>query len=605
MLPLLAVFVISFSVMPVNGVAVANNSAKWLDKGAKVYHGKPAGTLRRDMDVVRGPVYPAIIAMSFNIAGQTVQAASLATRLFFALGLVALYVLGRRLRGVAGGLLAFSLALSSRGINEVATTLDTDIVQAFFLLVFFILCYESYSRKSVLYPLAAGMVLGLAFLVKESAILFAGVPALYSLLARREVIMMRVRRSGWMALSCGAVMLCWILYVYFTYGSVGAALGGANPEFQKFVSDKVGASGPLQFWLRLFTIDLLSSLSAFYVNVLMKISPYPWLLVFAAVWTIVGAIRGRKDHDIFISTVSLVLVPAILWSGKLDIRLGQTIFVYPVLYLMLAGMVIDFSEMLRRRLPRQIPVGALTGVIGAVLVVFQMILVPSTWKLWTSGKYRLSISRPGADFEVYGRFTDEQRRAAEWFREEIGEGKVMADGYSHEAMDFWGLTDENIPVFHPVDNVKFHEDIGKVNVLADNPVFFMTYSKLAGGADRHRSYYVIYEQQILDALKVVAPEYLIMSGKGRFYSIYFDAVSWASSVYSDKNIFIYKLEQGEKTCEVRGLLAVNDTLPEHKEWLAEHHPKEHEVLVQVMKRINVTDEDIENSLHKMKYGYHY
>ncbi|GAI46929.1 unnamed protein product, partial [marine sediment metagenome] len=130
-------------------------------------------------------------------------------------------------------------------------------------------------------------------------------------------------------------------------------------------------------------------------------------------------------------------------------------------------------------------------------------------------------------FEVYGRYTNEQQEAAKWLKKNASKNaKIIADGYTREALDFFEVADYEIPAFHPTKDIRILSSIKKREDNA-RPLYLITYSNFEDAAKRHRVMFPIFEEDIVSVLKKENPDYLVISGRGSFFRAYFDKARWA------------------------------------------------------------------------------
>ena len=167
---------------PLQEVSTGPDAAWYIANALNIYQGR--GYVDTDWTPVlnRGPVFPLLIAASFTLFGPSVLHAIWVVRVFFVLSIVLVYLLGLKFYGKWPGLIAALLVLSSYQINRYASYVLVDVVLPFFILLFIYLLSWAFERKTVRWFLASGVVLGIAFLVKEMAIVFAPIPLLILLI---------------------------------------------------------------------------------------------------------------------------------------------------------------------------------------------------------------------------------------------------------------------------------------------------------------------------------------------------------------------------------------------------------------------------------------
>ncbi len=119
--------------------------------------------------------------------------------------------LGWRIRPAAGGLAAIAL-LATTYVHELTRTSRLDIPSAMLAVAFLAMGLVAVRRGSTSYAIAAGLLFGVAFLVKEIALPLAPVPILAAVLHRqpwRPIL----RAAGWLILGATAVVAPWFIFV--------------------------------------------------------------------------------------------------------------------------------------------------------------------------------------------------------------------------------------------------------------------------------------------------------------------------------------------------------------------------------------------------------
>ena len=168
--------------------------------------------------VHRAPLYPAMLAATFKAAGASLEAAYWLPRLVLIANVLLVFLLARALFGAWAGLCAGVLAAASPYLRGMGTTLFLDGTETAFILGSLLLLWQAEERRSVPVSAASGALLGLAFLVKESAVLLLPLPAVLALFFGY--------RTGWkrslLAWYGGfaALTAWWWVWVYAQTGSL-------------------------------------------------------------------------------------------------------------------------------------------------------------------------------------------------------------------------------------------------------------------------------------------------------------------------------------------------------------------------------------------------
>ncbi len=571
-LAVLVVLVVALLVLPFVKVVVDNNSAQYLLQAKAVYNGHMPGQLN---SISRGPIFPALVAAGYWIFGYGVESAALVVNILFALGVVLVYICGRVLYGMGAGLLAAGLVLSSEEIHTMTRSIDTDIVLPFFMLAFILLFHRSLRRGTRASFLAAGVALGTAVLVKESMLLFLGVPLFVAALGRTEKGMPGVGE----ALSFLAGVLClvgpWALYAWLAHGGPLAVLGSASPDVQTGPIVEAGFTGPTAFWSHVLSSGLIDALVRFYNDKLRIIAlPIGPVLVLSWLYVAVrGTLQGRPA-DLIILGSTLCFLPVILITGSMGFRPGQTSVVYYLLYIAVGATLCGVFGFLARLIGAAPGVKRTSGALlaGILLIWLQAGEIDSDRTRDIFHSFLLT-----GRMDVVGRFTPELREASLWLKDNApGTSKVVADGYTSEGLNFF----DAMP--YPVGDVDFAE---RAFIPFDRqtgpqparsvPVFFLTYTRFRDSSLKRRLVLHIHEEAILDRLRKERADYLVISHRNIFLGRYFDRVPWARREFANRTVAIYRIDHREIRPAGSGLLCINEWLPGDLEWLREHAPDDY------------------------------
>ncbi len=621
LIPLIIVIIIALLIFPVKGVGVNNNTAKWLHAASKILHGQGPGMTSADILAVRRPVFPIILASAFKLGGKAVQSASLATRIFFALEIILIYLLGRSFYGVAVGLLSSGLVLTSYGVNYVACFIDTDIVLPFFILLFILIYYITLTRSSRIWAVFAGISLGLALMVKESALFCLGLPFGMVFFAPKGKRWEYAKLGFWVVGTLVILLVLGAIYMSLANDSFNSTLDAARFLYKKSSFRKIPSFPHLTY---LFTTGFPKTIFKYYQSYLQKVSPLSFLMIFGWFFVLIRGLISKKTSDLILAILVVCFLPLILWTADIGHRFGQTTMIYIFLYVPLATFVVSCISLLNgyavkfnnkykkfnifssvnKKYPRLIS-NLLIVLVGFFLITAQLFAKNNRiWKLWTDSIYSLSIFSK-KQFEVYGRYTIEQQEAAEWLKKNTPESaKIIADGYTWEALDFFEVADYKIPEFHPKNGIfiaQFHKKrSGNAQLL-----YLITYWCFDDHTDRHRRIYPIFEKDILRALKKENPNYLVISGGGLFLKAYFDKAKWATLKFDKQHTRIYEIHLDRFKPVTFENVGVNETINEHLVWLEKNHPDEYLLFKEKIEALGLTMDEIKNSQLRFPPGQVY
>ncbi|MEX2245469.1 MAG: glycosyltransferase family 39 protein [Dehalococcoidia bacterium] len=166
----------------------------------------------------RAPLYPLILAPAVRLAGP--DAAYTLTRALVVANALLVMLLAWRMAGPVAGLLAGVTAAASRFLDELGTTLYLDPAQCTFLLLSLLALHAAMRRHDLRLHAASGLLVGLAFLMKESAVQWAplGVAAWLALPRLRSGA--GARGAAAFTLAFAAMMAPWLAWVWFHTGEI-------------------------------------------------------------------------------------------------------------------------------------------------------------------------------------------------------------------------------------------------------------------------------------------------------------------------------------------------------------------------------------------------
>ena len=624
-IPVIFIAIISILILRVSSVSIGNNAAKYLSQANMMMQGQDREMLFPEFETTRGSVYPMILVIAFKSLGKSVLSASLATRLFFSLSIVMIYLLGRVFYGKTVGILASLLVMSSSGINSVAQAIDTDIVLSFFILLFVLLFYQSLNRLSRYWAVFAGLSLGIALMTKESAVFCFGLPFIMIIIAPRDKRIAYLKLGLWSVGATIVTLLPWMIKTIAVYGSLRPMLGVANPEILQASVKTAGYASSFSYWAYLFTSGLKKTLLKFYDGYFREVTPFSPFMLAGLIILFIRSLFLKRNRDLILIISAFCFLPLILRVADSQVRLGHTTIVFMLFYIILAVssvFAVSFSidhiykfiykvskldkPSFALNYSQKYVCGLLVLAIGFFYISSQLFSGENpTWEKWRKRTSALAIFSK-EPFKVDGRFLTEQQDAAEWLKKHTFDNtKIIADGYSQEALEFFGAADYKIPVFHVANEISILT--GSLDKKEDSvrPIFFITYANIESGAQSHRVIFTIFEEEILSGLRKESPDYLVLSGRGLFFKAYFDKAGWVHLRFKNDFVHIYEIHmEGIEPVPIEHI-GVNDTINKHLIWLEDNYPEEYLLLKEKLKILGLTVDELKNSPLRFPEGQVY
>ena len=192
--------------------AVTFDEARYVGVGYSMVEGQGPQTVFGGYFLPHAPVWSTLVVAPAVALGIDPLVVGRVLNALSGVGLLLLSAaLGWRIRPAAGALAAIAL-LATTYIHELTRTSRLDIPSATLAIAYLALGLVAVRRGSTRYSIAAGLLFGVAFLVKEIALPLAPVPILAAVLHRqpwRPIL----RTAGWLILGATAVVAPWFIYV--------------------------------------------------------------------------------------------------------------------------------------------------------------------------------------------------------------------------------------------------------------------------------------------------------------------------------------------------------------------------------------------------------
>ena len=293
----------------------------------------------------KGPLWPFMIYLVYQIAGISVWNVFWLVRIFAILNPVLIYFLGKTLYGNKWlGFSAALLVLSSYSLNYWSYR-HLDAVWPAFAIGAMIAGFCALERESIFLFIVSGVCISLSYLVKQSAFLLMPLPVMM-VVFRKEYWSRRIF-LGLLAYMAAVVLLVspWPLYVYSETKNIKLALLGSG-------SKNLGIVSPDAFQ---FIENYLAGLFDYYSKGSNSLRSNFFLApLFIIAWGYAFFRAFRKDKGFLLLIMSfLLLSPYIAEVGRSNLRVGQLVIFLLLTYLALSGVCLDFVKRVLRFLCKQ------------------------------------------------------------------------------------------------------------------------------------------------------------------------------------------------------------------------------------------------------------
>ena len=325
--------------------------------------------------VHRAPLYPAFLALVFKVDGVSLENAYLVTRLATLANAVLVFFLARSLFSSLAGLVAGVLAATSPYLTGLGTTLFLDGTQTTFVLASLLAFWHARQKGSLPLHVLAGVLLGLAFLVKESAILLLPLAVFYGLLYGDEKGRNRfiigwpggfVAATGWwwawVYLQSDSIYLVGYVHAAVVLEKLALAAAAAFVVAVLLGLLPSGERARRGHWPRVFRFAALAGAAAWGIASIVELQQVSWehagdylrtvpayfrevfapavqpavLIAVAWAWAIVEMVRGRRQESLLVLAAAAVL-PFVLFIANRGLSLRDALPLVYLSYVVLGG----------------------------------------------------------------------------------------------------------------------------------------------------------------------------------------------------------------------------------------------------------------------------
>jgi len=206
--------------------------AYYLSLAKNLYRG--IGYVNPDLThaIYRGPILPVLIAFSYRIFGEFFRSALIVERLFWAATILISYILGWKLFNRRVGFMTALFVLSIEIISMTFNFIWTDGPLVFFILLLQLIFWQAYKKDySYLWYIFTGLVMGIAYLLKQTAALIAPLPFIIFLIFPEYRTRKTLKHLLVFAAVFSLFVVGWMWYVHSAGGSPGQVAGDFRQAF--------------------------------------------------------------------------------------------------------------------------------------------------------------------------------------------------------------------------------------------------------------------------------------------------------------------------------------------------------------------------------------
>lgn len=545
-------FIVGFIILYTSDINISTDMGLYMNSAQNIFSGKGYTNVDGSPVLERGPFFPLMISVSYRLKGISPWSAFWTVRIFCLLNPILIFFLGNKLIDKWVGFAAALLVLSSYTLNYWSYR-HIDAVWPAFSILFIIFTILALEKNSFIFFITSGILIGLAYNVKQSAILLFPLPFLLFLII--ENYRKKIAIAGLLGYSLILILMIapWIYYVFshtsdFKYALLGK--GGVKASHTIAHSDSL--MGIKSFLLGIFYYCSGRENSLF--------NNFLFAPAFICTWIInIYFVIIKKDKaSIILTTLLFLLLPYISIVGKNNLRVGQLILFLLLSYLVLARFCIAFLRWITERGYGSSKVWQNVYQSLSVFVIITLIFV-QTFISFRRDKGNIEfikrsyifqrIIKKNSSFEVKGNFGPHAMACGKWIKKNIPTKSRFVVDKPRPIYFYSGggqFTFYHMPIiyspkyfFLPAVSPKDISVTNK-NKLKSNVIFMSSYAD----EDVPKNFIaVLPENLFLSFIEEKNIEYIIVQRSQNYLSLYFDKnVSFLKiKEFGNGSIKIYKV----------------------------------------------------------------
>lgn len=508
-------------------IRVASDMGWYMNSALNLSSGRGYVDMDHSPIIHRGPSFPLMIALAFQVLGVSIPSAFWVVRIFAILNPVLAFLIGRRFYNSWVGLVGSLLILTSYSVNYWSYR-HLDHVWPFFVLLAILLIDLAFEKRRLLWAILAGASMGIAFLIKEVVIVLLPFPLLTIALIRSYRHRVNVGAALAYMVIFFIILSPWAIYVYQQAGSLKPLLGFRGPTVgQELFSpeDGVGRFDPLAL-----PANYLRGLLDYFFNsshehsLIRNFSLMP-LFLFAWGFAFWMALKGDKGSIVFIIIFALYS-PVMAHFGMNNMRLGQGILFFFVTYLILAEFLLKLGERVTStiatlRVKREAHPSlhfAIATSIAMLCLIVQMFVGEAKDIEFLKGSILVNMVFDQDEGYSAGRYNRLTREVGNWLSRHAGRGEGVLVSKHSEGRPIYFFSGGNVPIYvMPVVQSDKLQGITR----KEGAIVFL--SAWIPQVDPRNRFFALAEADLLQFIHEHGIKYVIVTQQRNFLALYFDA----------------------------------------------------------------------------------
>ncbi|MCZ0814357.1 MAG: ArnT family glycosyltransferase [Pseudomonadota bacterium] len=507
-------------------------------------------------DLTRGPMMPAIGALFISLFGKSAIVLSISVRVFYFLSVIGFGALAWRLYGRWAGWLAVLYFAFAPMLNWPATRYHVDIFLLGFIVFAFWLLYETLQSGSRRLGAISGLLIGLAFLTKETAIMMLPLWVFGWLFFPQLPWRVHAKAMGAAALGFAALVLPWALYVQIEAQDAGNLLGNNiknSGTFDAFIARFLNQPSEI-------AVFLLTNLKEFMTTYLLNghwIDPekpghavaamgsYGWFMLAGVITAATRALWPQNVGDRLVICALALHLPFAIFLGWMLYDARQALVIVMLASLTIGAMPNAVAGMTRHISPwleNRVPTVAIFSLLIGGAAAYVSTLNGAMMQQLRGDRQAMSFLRSlDSALQPVGALNRPAVEAASWLKQNADTNDVI---YSAHRRDTRYLS-------FALDNRVEHSPIEKHNVMlwlesaapeakptqrdTQNRLIWIDANYSPDGliqcidpvqqvrGSRFCKIYYLREDDLLNQMKDTGADWLLVSSAYTFMSAYFDA----------------------------------------------------------------------------------
>ena len=531
-------------------IQVSQDMGLYMSRATNLVHGRGYTDMDGAPVYTRPPGFVGLVALAFALFGRLVGSGFLVVRFFAVLNPVLVFFLGRRLFNRRVGFMAAVLFLVSIPILH-ASDRHLDHVWPAFILLQFLFLHLGWTTRRHRWLVLSGIFLGVAALIKETALLCALVPMAIILVQERP--RWRHILLGWCATWGGllAVFAPWAAWVIAHVGPLELLGIGTARAMESSSVSSGGGWATLLGLVRSYFVGIGNYfVHGAHANSYLQrflIAPLHFGAWVATAW---NAARRRPSSVLLVAAL-VCYSPVLATTGIRDMRLGQGL-----LFFMLTAIVtahwIDAAVMwiceryrkrgraLRMTQTLVLCAGIVVAVVGAQAILgylvrddsYEIVLRMGTFKALTGHASGVRVTDV-----LYGEGAN--REAGAWIASKLPDGTKLAIARAVEGQPVFFFSDGDSPM------LLFPEiESGLDTAMRTTSSSTVYLSAFARGLDPKNRFLALREDELLRFIEGQRVEYVLVGMQKNYLALYFHGHTGFDEVasFGDGQVVAFRVE---------------------------------------------------------------